>query len=295
MSGAIMVWLDWHAGSANPAMPVNRATTISVVLLLAVLPWVFGAVADNRAARIIRACGYTSLYALLAVMVGLSRFAGSRFDHMEAVNQANWAADVRSGAVVSAVLVIAIVGGYAAAILAVTARRISGLTNGVGLGAATALVLYALMPLGDIAPPADKLLATGYVLVLVIVPPAALIAAGLFASGINRGAIVGLCAGATAALLLNILTVTTMLLLPGQVDLQWANPDPAAPHGTPFEVRMSVGDAAIKYEAGLLLGPLFGLALGAIGGGAERAPLQSIGWTSTRLPVGPAWNRRRRG
>ena len=68
-----------------------------------------------------------------------------------------------------------------------------------------------------------------------------------------------------------------MLLLPRQVDLKWANPDPAVAHGTPYEVQMSVGDAAIKYEAGLLLGPVVGLVLGVIGGvamaGADEPPV----------------------
>jgi hypothetical protein len=39
VAGAVLVWWDWHPGSANPAMPVNRATMIGIVALLAVLPW----------------------------------------------------------------------------------------------------------------------------------------------------------------------------------------------------------------------------------------------------------------
>jgi hypothetical protein len=84
---------------------------------------------------------------------------------------------------------------------------------------------------------------------------------------LGSGAVGGLCAGGTAALLLAILTIATMLLLPRQVDLEWGNPDPNVPHGTPGEVQMSVGDAAIKYQAGLVIGPLLGLVLGAVGGG----------------------------
>ena len=128
-AGSIIVWLDWHPGSANPAMPINRTTMIGVVLLLAFLPWairpVFGPVADGRPARIVRIGGYLTLYALLLVMDGLSRFAGSRFDHMHAFDQANWEADMRSGAVVGLVLIIVMIGGYATAILAVTSRRAS--------------------------------------------------------------------------------------------------------------------------------------------------------------------------
>jgi len=45
------------------------------------------------------------MYALLLVLDGLSRFAGSRFDNMLAFDQANWAADVRSAAAAGMVLI----------------------------------------------------------------------------------------------------------------------------------------------------------------------------------------------
>jgi hypothetical protein len=44
------------------------------------------------------------------------------------------------------------------------------------------------------------------------------------------------------------------------------NPDPNVPHGTTYEIQMSLSDTATKYQIGLLLGPLLGLALGALGG-----------------------------
>jgi hypothetical protein len=148
------------------------------------------------------------------------------------------------------------------------------LAVGAGLGVATALMVYALMPLGDLLHPPNPVLAAGYRAVLILAAPCALLAAGVLAgrrgtdhsAGLGRGGLAGLCAGGTAALLLNILVIATMLLLPGYVDLEWANPDPAVPHGTTFEVQMSVGDAAVKYQLGLLIGPLVGLALGAVGG-----------------------------
>jgi hypothetical protein len=77
------------------------------------------------------------VYALLLVIVGMCRFAGSRFDHFQAFDQANWEADLRRGAVVGAVLWVTLVGGYAATVLAVTARRTS--VPPVTLAAATVL------------------------------------------------------------------------------------------------------------------------------------------------------------
>ncbi|MEO6089909.1 MAG: hypothetical protein ABIQ18_43055 [Umezawaea sp.] len=251
-------------------MPTNRATTIGVVLVLVALPWLtrpsFGPVADNRAARIVRAAGFASLYGFLLVMVGLSRFASSRFDHFRAFDQANWEADVRAGAIVGAVVVIAVITAYALAVLALTSRRMSlapaTLTIGAVLGTGTALVVFALTPFGN-AP-------DGVVVIpLVIVPPAALLAAGVLAgkrAGRDRdGWLAGVCAGGVAALLLTVLTVTMMLLSPSQVDLKWADPDPNVPHGTDYELRMSVGDSAVHYEFGLLIGPLAGLVLGGLG------------------------------
>jgi hypothetical protein len=303
-TGAILVWLNWHPGSANPAVPTNRIALMTMVLLLVVLPWVarlvLGPVADNRAARVVRVTGYVGVYLVLLVLVGLSRFAGRRFDHFQAFDQANWEADVRAGAVVSAVLLTAVVGGYAAAILAITARRtaVSPATLAIGarLGVAAALLMYALMPLGNALHPHNIALAAGYQIVLILVLPGALLTAGALAgrrvairpakpgpagvtdpspAGIRQGVLAGLCAGGAAALLLSIITIGTMLLLPRHVELKWANPSPYVAHGTPFEVQMSVGDAALKYQFGLLLGPLIGLALGAVAGAgvAERREL----------------------
>ncbi|HEX8869020.1 MAG TPA: hypothetical protein VF821_25395 [Lentzea sp.] len=267
VTGAVLVWLGWHAGSANPAVPFDRTAVIVIVLVLTVLPWVWRPVASHRTARIVRVAGYLSVYALLAALTGLSRFAGSRFDHFTAFNQAAWEADMRSGAVVGAVLMVLLIGGYAVAVLTLTSQRTAveprTLAVGTGCGVALALAVYAFMPAGN----------TSHAFVLAVLAPAALLAAGVLAG--RQGAIAGLCAGGAAALLLATLTIATMVLFPGQVDLEWANPDPSVPHGTLFELQMSVGDAAIRYQAGLLLGPLAGLAVGFLGGWFSRSRPES--------------------
>jgi hypothetical protein len=282
-AGAVVVWLDWHPGSANPAVPTNRVALIITVGLLAALPWLadllLGPVADSRTARTVRAGGYLSVYALLLVLVGLSRFAGSRFDDFHAFDQANWEADMRSGAMVSAVLLVAVIGGYAGTLLILTARRThlppKALMTATALAAAIAVAMYALMPLGNPAHPNNSLLGAGYRLLLVSVPLVALLAVGPWtarttataAGRLRVGVFSGLYTGAAAALLLAVLTITTMLLFPHHVTLEWANPSPAVAHGTTYELQMSVGDAAIKYLAGLLLGPLLGLILAALATG----------------------------
>lgn len=267
-AGAALVLLGWHPGSANPAMPADRVGLIVTVSLLAVLPWLvrlrFGTVAGNPVARAVRIGGYLAVYALLLTIVGLSRFAGSRFDHFQAFDQANWEADMRSGAFVGALLTVGIIGAYATAVLVVTAQRAAvrprTLAAATLAGLAVAGIAYVLMPFGGRLHPGNGWFTAGYTLAFVAVP----VAAGWALWRLRVGPLGGLWAGGTAALALAVLTIATMLAFPGHVALEWANPSPLVPHGTPYEVQMSVGDAAIKYLAGLLFGPLVGLVLGAV-------------------------------
>ena len=119
-AGAITVRLGWHPGSANPAMPADRTTMIISVLAGAAMPWItrrrLGPVADDR---------------------------------FQAFNQSNWEADMRSGAIVSAVIIIALITGYAFAILAITARWTHATPPALAIGVAIAVAVYALMPLGE--------------------------------------------------------------------------------------------------------------------------------------------------
>jgi hypothetical protein len=283
--GAVLLWFDWHPGSANPAMPANRVTLAVTVLVLVVLPWLAGPVADNKVARFVRTGGYVLVFAMLTVLVGLSRFAGSRFDQFKAFDQANWEADMRAGAIFSAVLIIATFATYGGAILALTSRRAAvtpaTLGIGCGAGAAIALLIYALMPFGNPRHISNGLLSAAYGLVVTLVPLGALVLVGFLAR--RTSAFAGLCAGGTAALLLAVLTIGTMVLLPDRVDLLWANPDPNAPHGTLFELQMTVGDTSIKYQAGLIFGPIIGLVLAMIGGGAGQ-PTSSTTDATTQSP-----------
>jgi len=268
--GAALVRLGWHPDSANPAMPADRAGLVVTVCLLAVLPWIvrlrYGTVAGDPVARAVRVGGYLGVYALLLTIVALSRFAGSRFDHFRAFDQANWEADMRSGAVVGALLTVGIVGAYATAVLMVTAQRAAvrprNLAAATLTGIAVAGIAYALMPFGGPLQPGNGWFTAGYTVAFVAVP----VAAGWAMWRLRVGPLGGLWAGGTAALALAVLTIATMLAFPEHVALEWANPSPLVPHGTPYEVQMSVGDAAIKYLAGLLFGPLVGLVLGAASG-----------------------------
>jgi hypothetical protein len=278
-AGAALVWLDWHPGSTNPAVRTDRIGLTVVMLVLALLPWMvrplLGPAADNRAARAVRSGGYVAVYLLLLVMVSLFRYAGARFDHFQAFDQDHWAADMRHESVVSAVIITVMLGGYALVVLTVTARRFAVpravLTTGTGLGAAVAVLVYALMPFGNPLHLTNAGMRAGYTVVLIVVPLAALLAVGPIAMRLRAGRravsgfVGGLCAGTTAALLLAVLTIGTMLLFPRLVDLKWANPSPFVPHGTTYELQMTLGDTAAKYYLILLAGPILGLVLGGLG------------------------------
>ena len=69
--------------------------------------------------------------------------------------------------------------------------------------------------------------------------------------------------GITIAIVVTTLTLVMMRLHPGRVPLKWANPDPNVPHGTPYEIQMSVSDGAEVYLALLILAPIIGAILGA--------------------------------
>ena len=126
------------------------------------------------------------------------------------------------------------------------------LAEGAARGAIGALdggvLIYALTPFGG-SNPLALFVAIGVI---------------LFA-GARGGPLAGLVTGGAGALVLATLTIPTMVLFPAHVPLKWANPDPDVPHGTPYELEMSVGDAAAKYEGFLLAGPMLGLVLGVAG------------------------------
>jgi hypothetical protein len=274
-AAVVVVVAGWHSGATAPGTRIERAWLVATVVMLAALPWVarrqgwFGPVADSTAARVVRAGGYALVCALLPVLVGLSRYAGARFDRTGYSDQDR--ADMVQETITTTLILFALIAAYAAVVLRMTSRR-SRVTpataaTGVGVGALVGLLAYALTPLGstlDVVPSPVYLALT----VAVFGGPvlAGVLAAGRGGDALAQGRSAGLLAGVAATLVVTVLTITTMLLLPRHVHLKWANPDPTAAHGTTFELQMSVGDAAGKYLFFLLFGPLIGTGLGVVGG-----------------------------
>jgi hypothetical protein len=289
-------WSAWHGPRADAAVLVNRVDVIAIVVLLAGLPWVtrriLGPAGDTRAARIARAGGYASIFALVLVKDAVERFAVAPPSALARLSFLLWAGEV---------LFLIVAAAYAGVILAVTARRPAvvpaTLAFGIAAGVVIGVFADALGPLG--APlritglwPAhlyDAALTLGMLLAL-----SAPIAAGWVAarrsSGqdgprmpagdparhgdpARQGALAGLCAGAAAALVVSVLGTATIMALPHEPGLlhwttahisQWALTFIGL--GTQHDYAVNNSLYAAGYLVVLTFAPLVGCGLGAWGG-----------------------------
>jgi hypothetical protein len=248
-----LVWAGWPGSSSDSAVPLNRVYVVVTVVALAVLPAV------------------------------VRRYFGPA--------RGGWAP--RAARVGGYALVLA---AYVAGLLVLTSQRVRLarwiLPTGIGLGAATAGVLYALAPLGAGVDPSDAA-AKWWGLAALALP----LATGFLAARwpardtrpaaldpVRRGALAATCAMATAALLLAVLTSVTIALFPHHVPLQFPAPpagggcetcDPnqvVIPPGLRHEywAELSVGQAGMTPLMALMLAPFLGAWLGVLGGGLAR-------------------------
>ena len=290
-AGAVgVVWVGWPGSSSDSAVPLNRMYVVVTVVLLTVLPVVirryFGPVRGGWAPRAARAGGYAMVLALIAAKTVKDRY-GSKLGAYFAVVPGIWAVEI---------LLLLVIAAYVAGLLILTSQRVR-LTRwilpiGIGFGAATAGVLYALAPLGvNVDPSGPSLkwwglaalalpLATGFLAARLSARdtrPAALAPTG-------QGCLAAGCATAAAVLLLAVLTSVTIALFPHHVPLQIPPPpsgggcetcDPnqvVIPPGLRHEywVELSVGQAGMTPLAALMIAPFFGAWLGVLGGGLAR-------------------------
>lgn len=305
-------WSAWSGPAGDSAVAINRVDVIAIAVLLVGLPWVVrlarGPVANTRLARVVRGGGYAAVLALVLVKAAVERVADAP------PNNAHGAAVAWLG---EAVFLI-VMAGYATVILVSTARRSPGspgsVAIGIGAGTAIGVIAYALGPLGYPLRFTGSWPSLGYDAAMVagmLLAACAPVAAGLAAargagrsgSGTGRsgsragqgagrsgsrtgqGAIAGLCTGATAALVIAVLSTATIALLPHDAGLR----DWAAGHvgqwtpGTPIlGVRLGYVAGASAFAAGyllvLVLGPLLGCGLGA--------------WAASATGARPLWRRR---
>jgi hypothetical protein len=294
-----ILWVRETGGLPLPA--IVGLTAIGVMLIG--LPWVartrgmFGPVRDGSAAKAVRIGGYAALLAFL--VLGL---AAAHYSNAGRPQPPGW------GAIPIWTFVFFLWTVYAAGILATTTRRSAAtsatLAIGAGSGLLGGIILYGLTPysgrLHFANPWAGAAYNIGLILVVIGVPvlTGAVAAARPEASvptetvdppvaRARQGALAGALCGAVVVLAMSTLTLTTLLIVPERVSVEWANPDRNVPHGTPEEIRMSVGDDVVKYLNLLMLGPIAGAMLGAVGAavqGRDRSRRESPERTLTARP-----------
>jgi hypothetical protein len=295
-------WSAWPGPPGDSAIAINRADVIAMGVILAGLPWVIrrvrGPGAGSRLARLLRTGGYAAVLALVLVKAAVERVAGAPPNNFEGPARA-WTGEV---------VFLGVMAGYAALILAGTARRSPAAPGTVAIGTATGAAIgvaaYVLGPLGFPLRltgrwPAglyDAALALGVLLALCAPVLTGLAAARRVdrarraVSRTGQGAMAGLWTGAAAALVVAVLSTATIALLPYDAGLRnWASSHigqwtPVVSQWTPiYGPRGYLGYVAgnSAFAAGyllvLLLGPLFGAALGAwTGWAAGRAGPSSV-------------------
>ena len=245
-AAAGVAWSAWSGPPGDPAVAINRVDVITVVVILAVLPWVIGRtrgqVSAGRPARLVRTGGYVTILALVLVKTAVRRVADAPPNNLGGATAA-WTGEV---------VFLAVMVGYAALILACTARRSPAVpatvAGAVAAGTAIGVMAYALGPLGfplRFAGPWPARLYDAALAMGVYLAVCAPLAAGLAAAwrnsrssragsgfgpgvragvragtkpraraGLGQGALAGLCTGAAAALVVTVLSTATIALLP---------------------------------------------------------------------------------
>jgi Domain of unknown function (DUF1707) len=310
-AAAGLVWIGWPGASSDSATPLNRVYVILTLVLLAVLPWVVrrycGPVRRGWAPRAARAGGYAMVLVLIAAKAVKDR-DGSKLGAYFVIVPGIWVLEI--------ILLLVIV-GYVAGLLILTSQRIrltrSSLPVGIGGGAVTAGMLYALVPFGVSMDPDGPSLKWWGVAALALPVVTGLLVGRLAArearpavltpeQGARQGCLAAGCATATAALLVAVLTSVTIALFPHQVPLQYPRADGGGcqtcdpdntviPPGLRHEywVEISVGQAGMTPLAALLIAPFVGAGLGAFAGGsAGRSPGSSGRGADGARPLSPS-------
>jgi hypothetical protein len=244
-AAAGVAWSAWSGPPGDPAVVINRVDVITMVVILAALPAIVGRirgqVSARRPARLVRTGGYATILALVLVKTAVRRVADAPPNNLGGATAA-WAGEV---------VFLAVMVGYAALILACTARRSPAVpatvAGAVAAGTAIGVIAYALGPLGfplRFAGPWPARLYDAALALGVYLAVCAPLAAGLAAawrnsrsrarsgsgpgtrlgmghgtrsgmrSGMRQGALAGLCTGAAAALVVSVLSTATIALLP---------------------------------------------------------------------------------
>jgi hypothetical protein len=298
LAGAVaLTWIGWPGPSSDSAIPVNRMYVIGGLLLLGMLPVLvrryFGPARPSWVPRTARVAGYAAVLVLIAAKDSKDRL-GSRLGAYFAVVPGIWGLEL---------LMLLVIAVYVAGLLILTTQRLRlsrfTLPAAAEIGTATAVGLYASAPFGvDIETSAMGVfivptVAVPLVVGFMVARACARDTRPAIASPVRQGVLAAMCAMATAAMLVAVFTTATIALLPHRVPLQdpplnqsyisdggCETCDPVSLTIPPafrheYYVELSVGQAGDSAFTALLVVPLVGAALGAVGAGAAvaRRPL----------------------
>jgi hypothetical protein len=280
---AALATAGWPGPADDPATLISRVSVVGVAAMLAGLPWLirrwFGPLAHGWAPPLARAVGCATVVVLLAVKARAERFELAAAAHRPSL----------AGLWVGEVIFLAVIAGYAAGLLAVTAcrspARRTTLVIGGSAGAVIGVAVYGLRPLADkfhIASPAVAVLyQLGKVLAIPLVLAAA-VAASIVAARrassraggaplrevrARQGLAAGACVGFAAAVVVSVLGIATIAMLPHvATGLQWTLPGGNAPAGSVYHFEVGMTEAGAGFLLVLLIFPVVGAGIGAWAG-----------------------------
>ncbi len=280
---AALVVAGWPGPAADPATLISRVSVVGVSVMLAGLPWLlrrrFGPLARGWAPPLVRAVGCAIVVVLLAVK--------ARVEHLEFATAAHRPS--LAGLWVGEVVFLCVIAGYAAGLLAVTARstpaRRSTLVIGGGAGGVIGVAVYGLRPLADKLHIGNPALAVLYEVGKVLAIPmvlAAAVAASMAAArrvssragGLSvrdlrarQGLAAGACVGLAAAVVVSVLGIATIAVLPhAATGLQWTLPGQHALPGSVYDFEVGMTEAGAGFLLVLIIFPVVGAGLGAWAG-----------------------------
>jgi hypothetical protein len=290
VAAAFTARATWPGSPDRFATVIARMDLITVVLLLAGLPWLvrrfLGSASDSRLARFLRVGGFA---AVLTFTAAKARVVPAGPDPTGPALQFAWFAEI---------LVLVVVAAYAAAILAVTARRSrvapATLAIGTGAGVALGVVMYAVAPLGlskDATAPwlpgsaIDPVVALAWILLLGGPMAAAVLAGRRYCGPVRpheidkariwQCGVAGILATGVGALIVTVLGTGTVALMPRAAWLRhWLYPGQHLLAAAVHSREVAASNSGGAYGLILIAFPVIGLLLGIF---SSAAAIESSG------------------
>ena len=286
-AAAVAARATWPGSPGSLATVVARIDVVTIVLLLAGLPWLarrfLGPASNSRLPRVLRAGAYAAVMALIVAKASVSQVV---YAPATGVWQA-MGGPAREFDWFGQIIFLVVMAGYVAAILAVTAGRprVAPATLAIGTSAGIVLgvVMFAVAPLGlakDATEPwlagsaIDPVVALAWILLLGG-PVAAGGVAGrryrgpasspgqLANAKIGQGAVAGVLATGVGALIVTVLGTGTVALMPRAAWLrQWLYPGQHLQAAAAHSHQLAAGKSVGGYGLILLIFPVIGFLLG---------------------------------